>query len=481
MSAKRETSGLLLNLPLRYWQDFQDALSRAGNASIYLINAEGVPFSRLSQKTEPCIQVNQGETICNEKCLEFYSRVGTSLKSYQEVTCPFGVKAFAFPLFSSLQKIGTLFVAPLSSEILQNKEQKAAFFAKAKNFHQVTSEVIRAVIEKNLLGSQNLVLNSIYEISRLLTSVTALDEIFELIINSLIIIFNPEFVFLGLNEGDALKLVQAKGEGADQLKNKVLSANDPLIRKISLQTEAVDLSAEELKNLLSLKKLNLNPESRVRLYPLWGFLGMVGVLGIALPPQENENGTARIISIYANFVATALTNASLIRELELKSETDALTGLYSKEAILRVLDKEIERARRTDTPLSVIMMDLDNFKNYNDNFGHLAGDVVLKKTGEAIRSCLRKTDFAGRFGGDEFIVVLPATEGEKAMQVAERIRKSLASLSFPQRRVSSSFGVVSLKNADTAQALLARADEALYAAKKRGRGLISPEKGGNKE
>jgi len=364
---------------------------------------------------------------------------------------------------------------------LQNKEQKAAFFAKAKNFHQVTSEVIRAVIEKNLLGSQNLVLNSIYEISRLLTSVTALDEIFELIINSLIIIFNPEFVFLGLNEGDTIKLVQAKGEGADQLKNKVLSANDPLIRKISLQTEAVDLSAEELKNLLSLKNLNLNPESRVRLYPLWGFLGMVGVLSIALPPQENENGTARIISIYANFVATALTNASLIRELELKSETDALTGLYSKEAISRVLDKEIERARRTDTPLSVIMMDLDNFKNYNDNFGHLAGDVVLKKTGEAIRSCIRKTDFAGRFGGDEFIVVLPATEGEKAMQVAERIRKSLASLSFPQRRVSSSFGVVSLKNADTAQALLARADEALYAAKKRGRGLISPEKGGNKE
>lgn len=481
MSTKQETSGFLLNLPLRYWQGFQDALSRAGNASIYLINAEGVPFSRLSQKIEPCTQVNQGETICNEKCLEFYSRVSASLKSYQEVTCPFGVKAYAFPLFSSSQKIGTLFVAPLSSEILQNKEQKATFLAKAKNFHQITSEVIRAVIEKNLLGSQNLVLNSIYEISRLLTSVTALDKIFELIINSLIIIFNPELVFLGLSERDTIKLVQAKGEGADQLKNKVLSANDPLIRKISSQTEAVDLSVEELKSLLSLKNFHLSPESRVRVYPLWGFLGMVGILGIALPPEESKNGTTKTMSIYANFVATALTNASLIRELELKSETDPLTGLYSKDAILGVLDKEVEKAKRTGTPLSVIMMDLDNFKNYNDNFGHLAGDVVLKKTGEAIRNCTRKTDFAGRFGGDEFIVVLPATEGKNAAQVVERIRKSLASLPFPHRGVSSSFGVASLKNTDTAQALLAKADEALYEAKKRGRGLISPEKGKNHE
>ncbi|WP_338056048.1 GGDEF domain-containing protein [Thermanaerosceptrum fracticalcis] len=118
---------------------------------------------------------------------------------------------------------------------------------------------------------------------------------------------------------------------------------------------------------------------------------------------------------------------------------------------------------------SVIFLDVDYFKAYNDTYGHVAGDVVLQKTAEIIKNSIRSVDIAGRYGGEEFVIILPGTEKEGAAKVANRIRKSIETYPFPYRQVTASLGIALAKNNDSVDSLLERADQALYQAKRQGK------------
>ncbi|MFZ5755168.1 MAG: GGDEF domain-containing protein [Bacillota bacterium] len=165
----------------------------------------------------------------------------------------------------------------------------------------------------------------------------------------------------------------------------------------------------------------------------------------------------------------ALANATFIRRLEREAETDFLTDFFNKRALRNMLFTELERTRRYGTPLSVIFLDVDYFKAYNDTYGHVAGDVVLQKAAEIIKNSIRSVDIAGRYGGEEFVIILPGTEKEGAAKVAERIRKSIEIYPFPYRQVTASLGIALAKNNDSADSLLERADQACYEAKRQGK------------
>ncbi len=460
-------TNFLLNLPLKYWQDFQDAISHATESCVYIVDQIGNPFSELSQRITPCAEVNNGKSIHSKECLDFYKNTVSSIDSPQIVTCPFKNKIQVFPIFSPTQKICTLLIAPLDKNIWENKELKAAFTAKTKNIYYTATEVIRTTIEKNLIGSQSLILNSLHQITRLFISTVSLENVIELIINSLIIIFEPKMVFLTLRDGDNLKIVNAKGENIADLKDKVISHNNPLMEKISFETEPVSLSVEELKTLFDLDEINLEDEANAWVYPLWGSLGMIGMLGVIF--SHHDNKITKPVELYANITAIALTNALLIKNLETKSETDPLTGLYNKRTILDILNKEFELALSKKIPLSVIMIDIDDFKSYNDTFGHLAGDSVIKRVGEIIKKSIRKIDSGGRFGGDEFVVILSGTGEEGARRVVERMEKALQSTTFFHKPVTLSFGVATSEPDDTPRKILVRADKNLYEAKQQGK------------
>ena len=457
----------LLHLPLKYWQDFQNAISKATDSCVYIVDKAGNPFSELSQDISPCIKINEGKRIQNKTCLDFYKNTVSSLTSPEEVTCPYNVRIQAFPVFSPTQKICTILITPLDMKIFKNKELKMAFIAKTKNIYQTATEVIRTIIEKNLLGSQSLVLNSLHQITRLFMSTTTLDKVIDLIINSLIIIFDTQMVFLSLREGENIKLVKAKGENITDLKDKVIPPENPLMKKISLQIEPVCLSIEEFKNLFDLDEVNLVSEANVWIYPLWGSLGMIGMLGVIF--SKDEDKIINTVALYANITAIALTNALLIKDLETRTEIDPLTGLHNKKAIIDILNREFERRLRKNIPLSVIMIDIDDFKTYNDTYGHMAGDMVLQKVGEIIKKSIRKVDSGGRFGGDEFVIVLSGTGEEGTRKVVERIKNALQSTTFPHRQITLSFGIATLKLNDTPQKILARADQNLYKAKHQGK------------
>jgi len=161
-------------------------------------------------------------------------------------------------------------------------------------------------------------------------------------------------------------------------------------------------------------------------------------------------------------------------DLEKLAVTDGLTGLVNHRALMQRLEEETTRAKRTGRPFCVIMTDVDFFKKYNDEFGHPAGDVVLKQVAQILKEATRNVDCVARYGGEEFSALLPETSAEGAMAVAERMRANVAAAQFAGREVTVSIGVAEFPvDANTGAKIIAVADKALYEAKRAGRNRVT--------
>jgi diguanylate cyclase (GGDEF)-like protein len=170
-----------------------------------------------------------------------------------------------------------------------------------------------------------------------------------------------------------------------------------------------------------------------------------------------------------------LANLRNLAVAENRAATDALTGLPNSRSCRDNLKRMVAHAGRTVSPLSAVMFDLDHFKQVNDRFGHGSGDDVLAGVGEVLNATLRGSDFGGRYGGEEFLVLLPGTDQSGALDLAEKLRVSIEALEFqqPELRVTASFGIATYPlDALEADALVRMADRALYAAKAQGRNRV---------
>ena len=152
------------------------------------------------------------------------------------------------------------------------------------------------------------------------------------------------------------------------------------------------------------------------------------------------------------------------------SLTDMLTGLRNRTALVGILEQEMDRVKRYDKPLSVMMIDIDNFKQVNDRFGHAEGDTVLKNLARLMSSALRASDYAGRWGGEEFLVLLTDTPYESGVIAAENFCAEVASTYLSTLTpVTISIGITAHIADDSIDSLIARADDALYEAKRQGK------------
>ncbi|MDG6773072.1 diguanylate cyclase [Thiomicrorhabdus sp. ZW0627] len=161
------------------------------------------------------------------------------------------------------------------------------------------------------------------------------------------------------------------------------------------------------------------------------------------------------------------------RRLKKMARTDNLTGILNRAMFKRALKDSIKSSHGSRQPLSMIFFDIDHFKKINDTYGHLTGDKVLKKVVQTIQAGLHHTDVFARWGGEEFVILLPDTTIEQAEGVAERLRKKLENLSDFEFKITSSFGVSDLQPHDTADSFMHRVDELLYIAKERGRNCVA--------
>ena len=163
----------------------------------------------------------------------------------------------------------------------------------------------------------------------------------------------------------------------------------------------------------------------------------------------------------------------LLEELKRQAGTDGLTGAYNRVKFNEIIKSEMGRARRYRRPLSISIFDIDDFKRVNDTFGHNAGDSVLITISDIVRKHIRETSYLFRWGGEEFVLLLPEADLEGALTQAERIRQEIAELVFAQAdSVTASFGLAQYRENDTADSFLKRADEAMYKAKSAGKNRV---------
>jgi diguanylate cyclase (GGDEF)-like protein len=206
---------------------------------------------------------------------------------------------------------------------------------------------------------------------------------------------------------------------------------------------------------------------------------ILGLLSVESEAPNQFLGEAEtMLSTLLGNASVAITRARLYQKMEMAATTDGLTLLNNHRTFQEQLSKEVERSRRYRRPLSLLIMDIDHFKHFNDTYGHPVGDLVLKEIAACIRQSIRVNDIAARYGGEEFAVIIPESNEEGAMVIAERIRRTVEQTvvaSYDKKlSVTISIGCASMPlHAQTKEILIDCADKALYFSKDNGRNRIS--------
>jgi diguanylate cyclase (GGDEF)-like protein len=209
------------------------------------------------------------------------------------------------------------------------------------------------------------------------------------------------------------------------------------------------------------------------------FQGRVtGLIVAANKPRWLTHEDARLLTVFANHTSIAVANLSFYQEIQQLAVRDGLTGLHNYRHFRQQIERIVQQARRYGSPLSMLMIDLDNFKTYNDSYGHLRGDLILKEIAALLLAHTRASDLVARYGGEEFAVLLPETGEEHAHSVGEKIRQVIEEHPFAlaagesPKSLTISVGVASSSGDPSADALIQRADDALYRAKETGKNRV---------
>lgn len=207
------------------------------------------------------------------------------------------------------------------------------------------------------------------------------------------------------------------------------------------------------------------------------FLGVIGIMD-SDRSRKFSNREKDLMSMFAQQAAIAVENAQLYEQQKQEARIDVMTGIFNRRGFREIGNREINRAIRFNRPLAAIFLDIDHFKVINDTFGHLIGDLVLKELADRLKENLRKIDLLGRYGGEEFVIILPETDTECALDVAERLRKVVEQTPFTPDNlslwitISQGVSILNEENQDL-KTLIKQADEATYQSKEAGRNLVT--------
>lgn len=264
-------------------------------------------------------------------------------------------------------------------------------------------------------------------------------------------------------------------------------SDEKRFRVIEMTREGVMSETSQVSDSEFLKRFTEHRQM-IRLDQNWYFPAfdkndLYAVFGI----QNAEEKDLAKIEVLSSFLALLVKKISLYETIRELSIVDDLTQVFVRRHFMDRFHEELKRSQRFKTPLSLLMLDIDHFKRYNDEFGHLVGDATLKKVSELLKLSVRRVDLVGRYGGEEFIVVMPETKQQDALEVAERIRSSIARHTFKlyhvETKVTVSQGIATYSSQHSslpessdptliADRLIQQADKCLYQAKEDGRNRV---------
>jgi diguanylate cyclase (GGDEF)-like protein len=317
------------------------------------------------------------------------------------------------------------------------------------------------------------------KIGRSVTSTLELDEVLRRIVEASVWLTHAEEGFLALLEEESgqLHLRAAKYSAEDRSRTVYLPVSDTLIG--SVVRTGQPLRTTKAEGALPIRVATGFLVHSLLYIPLLSKGRTLGVLGVDnIASQRGFSGTeeAQLASL-ADYATVAIENAHLYNQLQQQAITDELTGLYNRRGLFELGRREVERSLRFNRQLPALMIDIDHFKQVNDTYGHAVGDQVLRVMAERFRRNVREIDIVGRYGGEEFVILLLENDLASAEQVADRLRQLISNIPFQTTkgsiRITVSMGLtaVSAEVGDLA-ALLQRADQALYLAKNSGRNRV---------
>ena len=368
--------------------------------------------------------------------------------------------------------------------VLDIEDTKLDAFSKENlTFISAIAGQISMIIEKaRILESEkkrSKQLETIQEVSKNIVSILDMDDLFKQIVNSIYYTFGY-YVNIFLLDEESKELV-VKASSGPAIKSTIR-------RRVKISEEGITGWAAKTGEPLLVNDVSKEPrylfveelaDTRSELVvPIKIKDKVIGVLDIeSVELNAFDESDLATFTILAEMIAIAIENASLYKESERLAITDDLTGLYNTRYFYTALEKEIERSQDLDHPFSIIIFDIDDFKKYNDTYGHLAGDQLLEElAGLMIKKC-RTTDIIARYGGEEFVIILPETEYDGAVLVAERLRKSVKKHSFKinkkekKGKVTISLGIATYpEDATNVKDLVNAADINLYGEKRIGKG-----------
>jgi len=336
--------------------------------------------------------------------------------------------------------------------------------------------------EKSALRDE---IEKINEVTRSLVTTTNLNKLLSLIINNLANRENFSSVFFYVIEkNNILKCVATKGVVSLSGISKFSFSLENQDTVIGQALKSSSLTIVENAETSHLTDKGITEKLRLKQFLVMPLRSHEKMLGIIIVGKQNTNisftsNDLSLLNVIANQSAIALQNAQLYSKIEDLSIVDELTQLYNVRFFHKKIKEEMELADRYRNHLSLSIVDIDFFKNYNDKNGHLAGDKCLRQVAKIISQCLRRTDIGSRYGGEEFGLILPATDEDGARNVLEKIRNSIENYPFefsqnqPEGKVTISAGIATYpKHTKESRELIHLADLSLYQAKELGRNKV---------
>jgi diguanylate cyclase (GGDEF)-like protein len=329
-------------------------------------------------------------------------------------------------------------------------------------------------------------LQRINNITQLLLSTVKLNELMKMTVENLTRYSGFEEAFVYVLEGDEisgkLRCIATKSifhpKGIERF---TLSTDSTLIQKIFHNLAPyiihnIDLETEIDNRVFFINTLRLKQFIVLPLHVHGHNLGIIIIGNTKILPAPFDKEKLETLTLIANHAGIAIENARLYEKIQELTITDGLTNVYNYRYFQTKIHEYLGLAGRYNQPLSLCIMDIDDFKHYNDTNGHLAGDTLLRELVNVIKSHIRKTDILARYGGEEFVLILSATDKDGAVTLVEKLRKEIEIYPFiaretqPQGRITISSGIATYpEDAQSARELIEIADKRLYIAKKKGK------------
>jgi diguanylate cyclase (GGDEF)-like protein len=421
------------------------------------------PDGSIYDINKPCSQlIGAGKSVLSKKNIrEFqgfdrlWKKADLAVYEKKELTArmSFGVRSFE------------VFIMPFQ---IEDKILVRIIFKDITNFLKLETELLKR--NRDLI-----IMNTL---SGAFISSDNLDVVLEELLTKVLLIAEFQTGWLLLKDGDRLSLKMSRGM-SPKFRQKIESDALASYCEELMTSKGEPLFVLEGDEVSKIPVLYDEKFALLVVVPLGSGGDITGLLFLASRVGRNVDfDFASLMTLIGNQVTHIIGKLKLYLETERLSVTDALTGLYNTRYFYKALENEIARTNRYDEPFSLMLFDIDNFKALNDNSGHQAGDDVLHQLALILKSISRETDAVVRYGGEEFIIILPNTPEEEAVFLANRIRSTVHDFKFlvngtEEVKITLSGGIASYpKNAGDSKSLLNAADTALYHAKAAGKNLV---------